>query len=515
MKSSLASPASTPAYSAATAGQVAAAVKETNLELQVADLKNQLTAFLKQQAEQQKLQANEPRRQPPNNQWAPDGRPICRFCGKVGHVSIRCLSSGRGASRGGGRGVYQNVNLNRQEWSQRPTSYGSPPQRYAPPYSTFQQQSAMSNQSPYQPPQYRPPIAPCQSQQMLPQLEQPATLNAVQTGSSFPALPPTETATFYASPQQVGQQQLEKGWWWTPAGSSLVPRFDHQYLDSGGRARCTGGGGKFCKTTRLPCQFSYNQLINNRNINNPNFHDGDGCPERLDATATVTVPVDLRERKATVARGGTDRVTIAEDLTDQSSTVGRDGSAGSSGETEGIVTRDQPRADGFDRSRTLRDNGEAVIDDATLADNGGIQPPTTRGTILYPDRAAEAAVDDGEDLPIWCPSAKKFDRMSPIDEPEVVWDKIEPLRQKAHWHKEEIRKQEVEMLAMRAFRPCLGSDWCSNVVLARKKDGTLRFAVDYGDVNQRTVKDQYPLARIDECLDAMKGCSWFTQIDLC
>ncbi|OWA55257.1 putative Retrovirus-related Pol polyprotein [Hypsibius exemplaris] len=322
------------------------------------------------------------------------------------------------------------------------------------------------------------------------------------------------------------------------------------------------------ETTRLPGRLSNNQHINNQHINNQRFHDGDGSPGRVDATATVTVPVDLRKIEATVACGGTDRVTVAEDLTDQSLTVGRDGSAGPSGEMESIVTdtRDQPRADGSDVSGTPPDNGEAVINDATLAGDGRTQPPTTRGTILYPDRAAEAATDDGEDLPIWCPSAKKFDRMSPIDEPEVAWDEIEvgpkcspeqktsyiemlqrrgkvfptpsapigctslithkidtldhrpvsqPLRRKAHWQKEEIRKQEVEMLAMKAIRPCLGSDWCSNVVLARKKDGTLRFAVDYGDVNQRTVKDQYPLARIDECLDAMKGCSWFTQIDLC
>ncbi|OWA55256.1 hypothetical protein BV898_19643 [Hypsibius exemplaris] len=216
MKSSLASPASTTVYSATTTSQVAATVKETNLELQVADLKNQLTAFLKQQAEQQKLQANEPRRQPPNNQWAPDGRPICRSCGKVGHVSVRCLSSGRGASRGRGRGGFQNLNPNRQEWFQRPTSYGPPPPRYASSYPTSQQQPPMSNQLPYQPRQYQPPIAPGQPQQMFPQLEQSATVQAVQTGPSFPALPSTETATFYAGPEPVGQQQLEFGQWQQP-----------------------------------------------------------------------------------------------------------------------------------------------------------------------------------------------------------------------------------------------------------------------------------------------------------
>ncbi|OWA55186.1 hypothetical protein BV898_19573, partial [Hypsibius exemplaris] len=343
---------------------------------------------------------------------------------KVGHVSVRCLSSGRGASRGGGRGGYQNVNPIRQEWSQRPTSYGPPPPRFTPPYLTSQQHPAMSNQSPYQSPQYQPPIAPGQSQQMFPQMEQSATMNAVQAGSSFSALPSTETATFYAGPQPVGQQQLE---FVSEVTVSVAP--EGLAMDSGRVLACPTFRPPLprlraeelaalekevgvAETTRLPGRLSNNQHINNQHINNQRFHDGDGSPERVDATATVTVPVDLRKIEATVACGGTDRVTVAENLTDQSLTVGRDGSAGPSGEMEGIVTdtRDQPRADGSDVSGTLPDNGEAVINDAKLAGDGRTQPPTTRGTILYPDRAAEAATDDGEDLPIWCPSAKKFDR---------------------------------------------------------------------------------------------------------
>ena len=58
------------------------------------------------------------------------------------------------------------------------------------------------------------------------------------------------------------------------------------------------------------------------------------------------------------------------------------------------------------------------------------------------------------------------------------------------------------------------SDWASNVVLAKKKDGSLRFCVDYRQLNLRTVKDTYPLPLIGSCLDALGGSKYFSTFDL-
>ena len=58
------------------------------------------------------------------------------------------------------------------------------------------------------------------------------------------------------------------------------------------------------------------------------------------------------------------------------------------------------------------------------------------------------------------------------------------------------------------------SPWASNIVLAKKKDGTLRCCVDYRQLNAITRKDAYPLPRTDACLDAMSGSRWFTTFDL-
>ena len=58
------------------------------------------------------------------------------------------------------------------------------------------------------------------------------------------------------------------------------------------------------------------------------------------------------------------------------------------------------------------------------------------------------------------------------------------------------------------------SEWASDVVMVKKEDGSLRFCVDYRQLNERTRKDLYPLPRIDVCLDALAGAAWFFTFDL-
>ena len=58
------------------------------------------------------------------------------------------------------------------------------------------------------------------------------------------------------------------------------------------------------------------------------------------------------------------------------------------------------------------------------------------------------------------------------------------------------------------------SPWASPVVLVQKKDGSLRFCVDYRKVNAVTRKDAYPLPRVDDTLDTLACYKWFTTLDL-
>ena len=71
-----------------------------------------------------------------------------------------------------------------------------------------------------------------------------------------------------------------------------------------------------------------------------------------------------------------------------------------------------------------------------------------------------------------------------------------------------------DMLIKGVIEPS-SSPWTSPIVLVKKKDGSTCFCVDYRKLNKVTVKDSYPLPRIDDCLDALAGCSWFSTLDLC
>jgi transposase InsO family protein len=58
------------------------------------------------------------------------------------------------------------------------------------------------------------------------------------------------------------------------------------------------------------------------------------------------------------------------------------------------------------------------------------------------------------------------------------------------------------------------SPWSSNVVLIKKRDGDLRFCIDYRRLNNLTYKDSYPLPRIDACLHSLGGSKYFSTLDL-
>ena len=57
------------------------------------------------------------------------------------------------------------------------------------------------------------------------------------------------------------------------------------------------------------------------------------------------------------------------------------------------------------------------------------------------------------------------------------------------------------------------SEWAAPVLFVPKKDGKLRFCIDYRKLNSMTVKDTYPLPRMDECIDTLGEAQYFTTLD--
>ncbi|CAF1473310.1 unnamed protein product [Adineta ricciae] len=70
-----------------------------------------------------------------------------------------------------------------------------------------------------------------------------------------------------------------------------------------------------------------------------------------------------------------------------------------------------------------------------------------------------------------------------------------------------------EMLNEGIIRPS-NRTWASPIVLAPKKDGTLRFCVDYRKLNAVTIRDAYPIPRIDDTLDALEEAQFISTLDL-
>ena len=78
---------------------------------------------------------------------------------------------------------------------------------------------------------------------------------------------------------------------------------------------------------------------------------------------------------------------------------------------------------------------------------------------------------------------------------------------------QEVREHLAEMLEAGAIRPSQ-SPYSSNVVIVRKKDGTIRFCVDFRKLNNKTIKDAYAIPRPEETLHLLAGAKYFTKLDL-
>ena len=77
----------------------------------------------------------------------------------------------------------------------------------------------------------------------------------------------------------------------------------------------------------------------------------------------------------------------------------------------------------------------------------------------------------------------------------------------------EMKKQLEELMDKGFIRPS-SSPWGWPAIFVKKKDGTLRMCVDYCPLNAVTVKNKYPLPRIDTLFDQLTGAKVFSKIDL-
>ena len=100
---------------------------------------------------------------------------------------------------------------------------------------------------------------------------------------------------------------------------------------------------------------------------------------------------------------------------------------------------------------------------------------------------------------------------------ELLEGEDEPFKERfrriAPHEVEEVHQHIQEMLDRGAIRPS-HSPWCNAVVLVRKKDGTLRFCIDFQRLNAKTRKDSHPLPRGPKTMESLVGARYFSTMDL-
>lgn len=99
---------------------------------------------------------------------------------------------------------------------------------------------------------------------------------------------------------------------------------------------------------------------------------------------------------------------------------------------------------------------------------------------------------------------------------DIMLNPTKPIRQKPYripFAKEQVVNECIDkMLKLKVIEPSK-SEWASPIVLVKKHDGSERFCVDYRKVNEATIKDSFPMPNIEDKLNKLHGCRYFTSLD--
>ncbi|GAU51985.1 hypothetical protein TSUD_417850, partial [Trifolium subterraneum] len=162
-----------------------------------------------------------------------------------------------------------------------------------------------------------------------------------------------------------------------------------------------------------------------------------------------------------------------------------------------------PLMNGEELKESLNDHGELFMVFGSLKLEGGAKlegiPVVREFSDVFPedisDLPPEREVEFGIDL---------VPGTSPIS--------MAPYRMSAS-ELNELKKQLEELLEKKFIRPSV-SPWGAPVLLVKKKEGSMRLCIDYRQLNKVTIKNKYPLPRIDDLMDQLVGACVFSKIDL-
>jgi hypothetical protein len=108
-------------------------------------------------------------------------------------------------------------------------------------------------------------------------------------------------------------------------------------------------------------------------------------------------------------------------------------------------------------------------------------------------------------------------RQTQEGEHAIITEEVPPIKKRAYrtaLKENEFIQNEIEDMLQQGLIQPSTSPWSFPVVVVKKKNKKFRFCVNYKPLNDITKKDNYPLPRIDEMLDALQDAQWFTTLDL-
>jgi len=91
---------------------------------------------------------------------------------------------------------------------------------------------------------------------------------------------------------------------------------------------------------------------------------------------------------------------------------------------------------------------------------------------------------------------------------------VAPTLKAPYWMKTVELKLQLKEMTDKGYIRLSVSPWIAPVLFVKKKDGTLRLCIDYRKLNKVTIKNRYPLLKIDDLFDQLKGEAMFSKIEL-
>ena len=149
------------------------------------------------------------------------------------------------------------------------------------------------------------------------------------------------------------------------------------------------------------------------------------------------------------------------------------------------------------------------VREVTPPSEGSLERSTVSEDVQYlKAKFSDVLVDK---LPVGLPPKRAIDHTIDLEPGHAPPSR--PTYRLTYEEQDELKRQLQELLDSGRIRPST-SPYGAPILFVRKKDGTFRMVIDYRALNKLTIKNKYPLPRIEELLDRLHGASCFSKLDL-